>query len=171
MNLAARWLMQALAYGIFLAPVAYFSNQPVVEFLGEDQALIRLAFSHAGEPVSECRQRSQAELDELPPNMRKPADCPRERVPLFVTMRLDGDVIFKETLPPSGLWGDGETTVSREFEVSAGTHRIEIGMRDSRRESGLDYRMSRTVDIRPRDNIVVGFEPNAGGFMIAGSQP
>lgn len=171
MNPASRWLLQALAYGIFLAPVAYFSNQPVMRFLGEDQAVLRLVFSHAGAPVSECRTLSQEELNELPPNMRRPTECPRERVPLFVTMRLDGETLFEASLPPSGIWGDGQTTVNREFEVPAGTHQIEIGMRDSRRESGLDYRMTRTVAIDPRDNLVIGFDPNTGGFNFAGSQP
>lgn len=171
MNHPARWLVQILAYGAFLAPVAYLSNQPVMRLLGENQAMIRIAFSHAGEPISECRQRTQAELDELPPNMRRPTECPRERVPLVLVMRLDGNTLFEASLPPSGFWRDGQTTVSREFEVPAGTHQVEIRMRDSRRESGFDYQLARTIDIRPHDNIVVGFDPNQGGFNFSGSQP
>ena len=55
--------------------------------LAPDRALVKLSFSHHGKPVSDCHQTSAAELAKLPPNMRAPVRCPRERSP--VTVELD----------------------------------------------------------------------------------
>ena len=41
------------------------------------QAMVSVSFSHAGQRIQECRILTQEELNKLPPNMRKPEDCPR----------------------------------------------------------------------------------------------
>lgn len=166
-----RWLTQALAYAVFVVLVGYFSNRPAMQLIGEEEAVIRLSFSHVGERIGECRRLTQEELNELPPNMRQSTDCPRGRLPLFVRLALDGEVVFEKRLPPSGFWGDGETAVNRKFPVRAGEHRLEVRMRDSDRESGFDHSMSRTLDIEPRENVVIGFDADEGAFTIAGRQP
>jgi hypothetical protein len=73
-----RFAGQALAYLLFAALVGVFSVWPKFRLLQPSEALISLTFSHAGQRVGECRQLSQQELNELPPSMRRPADCPRD---------------------------------------------------------------------------------------------
>ena len=70
-------LYQAIAYAAFVTVVATFSVWPSLRLLGADEALLSVSFSHAAERIGECRRLSQEELNELPPNMRRPDECPR----------------------------------------------------------------------------------------------
>ena len=125
-----------------------------------------MTFSHFGKLVKECRRRSQAELNKLAPNMRKPMDCPRQRLPLKVEFYLDAQPIFQTTIAPRGLWGDGEATVYERFPVAAGTHRLLIRMRDSARSEGFDYQLDKQVSIKAMQNLVIGFNSARKQFVI-----
>lgn len=163
---AVRIAGQILAYAAFAAVLGYLSNSPAYTHLEPGRALIRLSFSHAGAPVRECRRLTPEEIAELPPNMRRPTDCPRERVPLRVELELDGEVLFDGLQPPSGLAGDGASTVYRRFPVAAGRHRLSVRMRDSRRTEGWDWQRSAEIDLRPQENFAIDFRPAAGGFVF-----
>ena len=76
------WLGQVVLYALFALVIGVFSRWPVYQHLGSDQALIKLSFTHAGKPLGDCRRQSAAELAKLPPNMRAPMKCPRERSPV-----------------------------------------------------------------------------------------
>jgi len=80
-------LVEILMYILFAVVVGALSVWPPYELVEEDRAIVSLVFAHAGERVGECRTFSQEELNKLPPNMRKPADCPRERHPVRVELR------------------------------------------------------------------------------------
>ena len=43
----------------------YFSAAPSYDRLGEDRALLRVSFSHAGEPREPCRRFTPEEIDDL----------------------------------------------------------------------------------------------------------
>ncbi len=83
---------QVVLYALFAATIGFFSSYPRYRHLAHDQALLKLSFSHPGQLVSECRRRTQEELAALPPNMRNPLDCPRERSPVTVQLALDGNI-------------------------------------------------------------------------------
>ena len=161
-----RYAGQAVAYGVFMVLVAYFSASPAYTHLDPEQALLKVSFSHAGDPVRECRRLTPEEIAELPPNMRRPDDCPRERVPLFLVVELDGTVLYEGALPPTGLWGDGPSNVYERFPLPSGSHRLSLRLRDSRREEGFDYESRVEVDLVPRQNLVVDFRPATGGFVV-----
>ncbi len=163
---ATRIVMQGAAYAVFAAFIGYFSSAPEYTHLDPELALIKLSFSHAGAPRTECRRLSQEELDALPPNMRRPTECPRERVALLVELEIDGELAYRGTRPPSGLAGDGASTVYERFPVEPGPHRIAIRLRDSRRTSGFDWEQQGDVDIKPRQNFVIDFRAETGGFKF-----
>jgi hypothetical protein len=94
---------QALAYGLFMAGIGYFSVMPSYEHLPVGQAVIKLAFSHAGEHREECTQQSAAELAKLPTNRRRLSECKRERVPVQLELTMDGRLVFSGLQPPTGL--------------------------------------------------------------------
>ena len=83
-------LGQVLLYALFAVVIGVFSRWPAYQPLAPDQAMIKLSFSHHGKPVSECRQASAAELAKLPPNMRAPLRCPRERSPVTIELIMAG---------------------------------------------------------------------------------
>lgn len=161
-----RYIGQFIAYALFALVVGYFATQPAYTHLDPDKALIKLSFSHAGAHRQECRQLTQEELNRLPPNMRRPLDCPRERRPLLVELELDGEILYRDELPPSGLAGDGASTAYRKFPVAAGSHQLVARLRDSRREEGFDYVKSAEVTLAPQQNFVIDFRPEFGGFLF-----
>lgn len=161
-----QYIGQLVAYALFALAVGYFATQPAYTHLGPDEALIKLSFSHAGAHVQECRKLSQEELEQLPPNMRRPTECPRERVALLVELELDGKILYRDTLPPSGLSGDGASTAYQTFPVRAGTHQLVARLRDSRREEGFDYEQAADVSLAPQQNFVIDFRPERGGFLF-----
>ncbi len=157
---------QIVAYGVFVAFVGYLSSAPRYTHMDPGMALVRLSFSHAGAPIRPCRRLTQAELEALPPNMRKPTDCPRERVPLVVEIEVDGERVFLDTLHPSGLHGDGSSTAYASFPVTPGEHTLTARLRDTPRESGFDHEREWQVELRPQQSLVIDFRAHTGGFKL-----
>jgi len=129
---------QIIFFGVIAALIAYFSTSPSYRSFADNNALIKLSFAHGGKPTGECRRLSRAELQKLAPNMRKSISCPRERLPLFVKMEIDGNLRLENSFAPTGLSGDGPSNVYARFVVPAGRHLLVLGMRDSKRADGFD---------------------------------
>jgi hypothetical protein len=163
---ALRYIGQAIAYTLFAFVIGYFATSPAYTHLNPDMALIKLSFSHAGEHREECRRLTQEELNALPPNMRRPTDCQRERIALLVELELDGEIIYRKQLPPSGLAGDGASTAYTKFPVSPGKHRIVARLRDGRETNGFDYEKAGEISLAPQQIFVIDFRPELGGFLF-----
>lgn len=157
---------QALLYALFAATIGWFSYNPRYQHLAADQALLKLSFSHPGQLREECRRRSAEELAQLPPNMRQPLDCPRERSPVSVEMALDGEVLAREVVSPAGLSRDGPSTLYVRFAVPAGMHRLAVRISDSVREPGFAYLREEAVQLAPGRILVVDFDPGQGGILF-----
>lgn len=156
-----------LAFTIALtAFAAVFDDWPIYKQIPDDKALIKLSFSHGSDRKSECRRYTKEELAEIPPNMRRPMKCPRGRRPVVAELDIDGKTIFAESLPPSGFAGDGPSRVYKRFVVEPGEHTIAARLRDTAREEGFDYETETTITLAPRQNFVIDFQPNAGGFVL-----
>ena len=50
--------------------------------------------------------------------MRKLEDCPRERSPVTIEARLDDALVYRRTLQPPGLFGDGGVDIFFTSRVS-----------------------------------------------------
>lgn len=157
---------QALFYGLFVAFIGYFSVAPAYVHFPPDQALIKVSFSHAGQPLEECRVRTAEELEKLPPNMRVPTLCGRERSPVTFELELDGQPVYRAELPPRGLSRDGASTVYQRFPVPAGQYRLRARLRDSVRVPDFNYTKEADVTVAPGQVFVVDFNPRAGGFVF-----
>ena len=164
-NKALRFLLQAINYSVFMALIWYFATSPSIRLLEEDEAMITIAFGHAGETREPCRKLSYEELAKLPPNMRKPEDCPRERSPVVIQALLDGNTIFDETLQPPGLFKDGGVNIYFSRKIPAGSHRFEIQMDDSVRSEGFDHAFEQEITIKPAQILLVNFDSQKG-FVI-----
>lgn len=157
---------QILAYAAFAAVLGALSVWPQYRLLADGQAIVSLTFSHAGQRIEPCRRRSQAELDALPPNMRRPDDCPRARHAIEVQMRLDDELLYSGTQAPSGLWQDGKATVYTRTTVNAGERQLFVAMNDSGPDSGFDYVLRRELNIEPGRNVVITFDDLRAEFII-----
>lgn len=159
-------LGQVLLYVFFAGLIGIFSRWPVYRPIAPDQALIKLSFTHHGKPVSECRQASAAELAKLPPNMRAPMRCPRERSPVRVELDIDGVVAYRHQATPSGLSKDGPSSVYHRFQVPAGSHHIAVRLNDDARKPQFTHVREANVALKPAQILVIDFDAEKGGVTF-----
>lgn len=163
---ALRRLAQAVVLLAFMAAVAVVTAWPAYRYLEPDEAVVKLSLLHAGVRLGECRTRSEAELADLPPNMRAAQDCPRERSPLLLQLDLDGKRLIDATLQPQGLHGDGRAAFYRRLTVPAGTFRVAVRMSEDVRGEGFAYQLERDVELEPGDVLVIDFDAQSGRFVL-----
>ena len=161
-----RYAGQAVVYLAIAVLLGLFSRAPTYVHFPPDQAQIKFSIIHSAQRKEACRRRTAEEIAELAPNMRKPLDCPRERLPVWLEVTLDGEVLVEESLLPTGLSGDGPAKLYRGFTVSAEPHHLVIGMRDSARSEGFDYLFDGVVELAPEQKLVVDFRAETGGFIL-----
>lgn len=161
-----KYFLQAGLYAVFAALIGFFSVAPAYQHIDPDVAVIKLAFSHAGERREPCRKLTPEELAQLAPNMRRPMACGRERLPLRVELEINDQLVYQADEAPTGIWSDGPSTVYQRFRVQAGTHRLVVRLRDGRDTVGFDYAQEQTVELLPGQNYVIGFRPETGGFRF-----
>ena len=153
-----RILLALVCYAVFAAAVGLFSIWPEYDYVDPDEAIVSVAFSHAGERVAECRRLSQDELNELPPNMRKPSECPRGRHPVHVQLSLDGEALLDKVLPASGIWSDGKANAYERLTVPAGIHDIEVVINDSGGTPIGEMKARARLEVRAGSNVVVSLD-------------
>mgnify|MGYP001811622592 CR=1 FL=1 len=157
---------QVVAYGAFALLIGFFSRAPVYQHLPDGMATIKVSLRHAGQLLGECRQRTPEEMANLPPNMRAPMVCPRERSPLLLELDLGGERVFSELLPPSGLHGDGRAAIYRRLTVPAGHTEIEVRMKNDVRSSSFHFESRYAGVIEPAQVLVIDFNEQAGRFTF-----
>lgn len=167
MNRVMPWLGQALLYGLFALVIGIFSRWPLYQALPPDQALVKVSFIHHGQRVAECRPFTAAELAKLPPNMRAPMKCERERSPVTVEVDLDGTTVYRHVAAPSGLSRDGASTVYQRIPVSAGQHRIAVRLKDSASARAFTYTRDTTLTLKPAQVLVIDFDAEKGGITLS----
>lgn len=160
------WAGQLLLYGLFAVLIGVFSRWPPYRHLAPDQALIKLSFTHASRRAEACRQLDAAELAKLPPNMRAPLKCGRERAPVLVEVDIDGAPAVRRLALPSGLSKDGASSVYQRLSVAAGSHRIAVRLKDSPGSGGFDYRREQEVNLAPAQVLVIDFDADQGGITL-----
>ena len=160
-----RYALQALAYAAFAAVIGYFSTAPAYRQLADDEAVVKLSFSHSAQLKQVCRERSDAELAKLAPNMRAKLDCPRERAVVSVELDMDDQPLYRIATPPSGLSKDGPATVYRRFTVPAGRHQFRARLADGP-DGKFIHRHEASIDLAPGQVLVVDFPSGSGGFVF-----
>jgi hypothetical protein len=158
MNNIVRYALQGAAYTVFCFIIFYLSTAPAYNYLEADQAEIKLAFKHASQRLHDCTTLSREELKKLPPNMRKPKSCPRERAIVQVVIHLDGKMIADEKFVPPGLHQDATVFAYSKLPLPAGDHLLTVDMRDSARKQGFDYSKKEHISITPGQALIIGFD-------------
>jgi hypothetical protein len=160
-----RYAAQLALYVPLMAILGYFSTEPRFAVVAADEALVRVSFIHATQRKEACRERSAEELAKMAPNMRAQLDCPRERSPLLVELELDGKVVMRREVQPSGLRRDGNVAVYERMALPAGRHKIVARLRD-RPDGDFNYRGEQTVELRGGGSLLIDFNAARGGFAF-----
>jgi hypothetical protein len=161
-----RYAGQVAAYAAFLALLGYFASAPTYSPVDPAAAMLKLSFIHVGHHKVECRKMRPEEIAQLAPNMRQALNCSRERLPVTIELELDGKLLLHRAVIASGLSHDRAASIYDKFVVSPGHHRVTARLRDSARTDGFDYTRSTEVELRPRQNFVVDFDAESGGFSF-----
>ncbi|MCW8924384.1 MAG: hypothetical protein OQK69_12285 [Gammaproteobacteria bacterium] len=164
-NKLFQYFLQAINYSFFMAVIWYFSSSPSYRQLEEGKSIITVSFAHAGEIKEPCHRRTQEELMALPPNMRAPMDCTRERSPIKIEISLDGNLVYSESAEAPGFYKDSGVDIYHAAEVSSGSHRLAIKMDDSVLKEGFDYTFEQDIELKPAQILLVDFLPGRG-FLI-----
>jgi hypothetical protein len=162
---ALRFAAQLALYAPLMAILAYFSTEPRFSVIAPGEALVRVSFIHATQRRQACRERTPEELAKLAPNMRAALDCPRERAPLLVEVELDGKLVLRREVQPSGLRRDGNAVVYERMALPAGRHRIVARLRD-RAEGDFNFMKDETVELAGGQTLIIDFNAAKGGFAF-----
>lgn len=161
-----QWVGQFLLYGVFALTIGVFAQWPLYHPLGEDQAMIKVSVARLGQPVGECRRLSDEELAKLPPNMRDPVQCPRERSPLTMKVDINGTQMLKRVVKPGGLSGDGTAAIYERLVVPAGEQNISVRFNDDVRPGAQVYEKESSLSLVPGQVLVIDFDPEKGGIVL-----
>jgi hypothetical protein len=152
-----RYLGQGAVYAAFAALIGYLSMYPVYDPFPPDHALVKLSLAYAGKPKGECRRRTPEELAKLAPNMR---------LPLLIELEMDGAVLYRDVLKPTGFSGDGPSRAYRRFTVPVGEHRFVVRLRDTDRVEGFDHVHAEKVMLKSGQNLSIDFKGTTAGFVF-----
>jgi hypothetical protein len=162
----AAWAGQALLYGAFAGAIGLFSQWPRYHPIEPGQALIKLSFTRVGKPVGDCRKPSAEEQAKLPPNMRAPEICPRERSPITVQVEIDGVKALERIAAPTGLSKDGAAAMYERLVVPAGERRLAVRLSDDVRARDKPYQREASVQLAPGQILVIDFDAEKGGITF-----
>jgi len=157
---------QIVAYSLLMAFVGFFSNSPVYSQMPADQALIKLAFSHAGQRLFPCRERTKEELAQMPRHMRTKLECPRERSPIYVEMNLNNALVYSGSVEANGISHDGRSSVYERVQIAAGTYLLRLRMRDDAHTQGFNYSLEETLTLAPKQVLVIDFSSEKESFIL-----
>jgi hypothetical protein len=163
---ALRLLGQFVVIAALFAGVAWLSDQPTYRQIPEGTGVMMLSFVHSADRRGECRRLSPEEIAKLPPNMRRVQDCPRVRRPIYVELDLDGRNVYRASLPPTGIAGDGPSRVYQRFVLPARKYDIAVRMRDTARAEGFDHERHDKIDFAPDQLFVIDYRPESGEFIF-----
>lgn len=160
------YLLQAVLYTLFMAVVWYLSTDPAYRPLEEGEAVVIVAFGHAGKTVKPCRERSAEELAALPPNMRIAKDCPRERSPIVVEVLLDGKIALQETFEAPGFSKDLGVEIFHRTNVPVGKHNVIARMNDDVNVEGFTHVVEEEIELTQGKILVVEYKPDKNTFVL-----
>jgi hypothetical protein len=163
---ALRLTGQFIVVAALFAAVAAFSNWPRYSQIPDADGVILLSFVHGADRKASCRKLSPEEIARLPPNMRKPLDCPRRRPPVYVELDVGERTLYRALLQPGGIAGDGPSKVYERFSMPAGDYALAVRMRDTPRKDGFDYEDSRRLSLAPGQQLVIDFSEETKHFLF-----
>jgi len=164
--MALRIAAQFIVIAALFAGVAALSDWPAYSQIPKNSGVVMLTFVHGADRKGECRRLTPEEIARLPPNMRRVQDCPRGRRPIHVELDVDGRSVFKASLAPTGIAGDGPSRVYQRFVLPAGKHDLAVRMRDTARAEGFDHERRDSVELSADQMLVIDYRPESGSFVF-----
>ncbi len=75
-------------------------------------------------------------------------------------------MVLARTLEPTGIGRDGPARLYEKLVVPAGRHLLTLRLADTDRTEGFDHERRFELEMAPRRNVAIDFQPDRGGFVI-----
>jgi hypothetical protein len=161
-------VLQVLVISLMLAAIGYFADSPAYRVLDDIETEIKLVVRHSGKLIGECTAYSPEEIAEQAANMRRALSCPREKSPLLVELLIGDEVIYENTVHPSGIHSDGVIALYKNFHVPKGTASIELRVKDRASAEEYSHRMREDLQLTSASILVVEFTDRGIAFTQPG---
>jgi len=123
---------------------------------------LTVSLKHPGVANENCRDLSEEELAATPVHMRKPRECKRTRPPVRLRVEVDGELALDTSVPPSGLWKDGNSVALERIPLEAGDHHVGIAIGETDDPDEWTFRAENTLTFTDDARRVVVFDRVAG---------
>lgn len=160
-NLTFRqYSIQALFFAPFAVVIGALSDSPSYTALKPDMSVLKLSMSIPGAHKEECHSRSKEELAKLSANKRVKKICPRERWPVGIDLKIDGEPFYREIASPAGLTSDSQSRIYKNFTISSGQHKLQMGISIGGDLERFDYVLEKVISLNPAEILVLTFDPS-----------
>ena len=120
-----------------------------------------VSFNHHGALV-ETRKLSPEELAKRLPHMRAQVNVTRERVPVRLRVRVDGQTVHEQSYQAKGRSKDGPSLAVVRLPITAGRHAVQVELADTADANQWSQHWSETLEFEENHRRVVLFETTAG---------
>ena len=150
----------ALAAGMAVL-IGVFSVGPYWTAAPPDPQLV-VSLKHPGQVGEDCRQVSAEEKAAMPIHMRQDQICERRRADVRIQVEVDGVLALDSTIPPAGLWGDGNSIAIERLSVPDGDHTITARLADGLDPDAWGWESTQVLTFRTRERRILEFGRNDG---------
>ena len=137
----------------FSALSYHTAHRPEPEFV--------VSFHHAG-AVMEARKLTKEEIDKRLPHMRAQVNVSRQRAPVRLRVRLDGEVALDRSFAAKGLSHDGASVGLVRLPVTPGMRTVRVEIADTADPEVWTRQWSDTVMFETNRARVLLFDTKAG---------
>lgn len=138
------------------------------------KGILKLSFRLAGQVEKTCRKRSQTELQKLPMHMRTPEICENIPVDYLVSIKLDNQDLYSETLSPQGLRNDRPIYFEREFLLEPKSYNLAVVLEPKNEDLKTkmkSYSITETIQVQSGRNVLVHTASDQSRLIIQGGRP
>jgi ferredoxin len=121
-----------------------------------------VSFKHPGEVSENCRELTPEEIAKRPVHMRQDRVCDRARASVRLRVELDGKRVVDATVPPQGIWSDGNSVAIERIPVTPGEHEVRVAIGDTPAVDEWTFVDSKRIEFDETTRRVVTFDRIAG---------
>ena len=157
--------------GLYLAVISaigYLADSPSYRYTAADKAELKVFVRFSGVRLGDCRQFSAEEVASMPANMKRPAECPREKSPVRFRLHINEELLIDQTLKPAGIHDDGVISFYERHVLDPGVWQLAVAVDTDIQREGYEDTFFRVIRTEVQNSIVIGF--NDDGFRVMGDR-
>jgi len=121
-----------------------------------------VSLKHPGLANENCRDLTEEELASTPVHMRRERVCERTRPPVRLRVAIDNATTLETSVPPSGIWKDGNSVSVERIAVEPGEHLVSVAIGETVDAEEWNFGDERTITFTDEARRVVVFDRVAG---------